>query len=72
MPLYIDLEMLPMSLVHTNLPPFCTFSGVAYQFEPTSHFGSFEVSGYISDSLDQQTPFSFEVIVTNTQPFFKE
>jgi hypothetical protein len=26
MPIYFDLELLPVSVVHTKLPPFCTFS----------------------------------------------
>jgi hypothetical protein len=72
MPLYFDLEVLPVTLVHTKLPSFCSFSEVAYQFEPIEHFGLFEVSGYISDSLGQQTSFSFKVQVINTQPYFKE
>jgi hypothetical protein len=72
MPLFIDLELLPLTVVHTNLPPFCTFSEVDYILEPITHFGKFEVSGYISDSLDQQTPFSFKIEVINTQPYFSE
>jgi hypothetical protein len=72
MPLFIDLDVLPLTLVHTKLPPFCTFKEVTYQFEPIYHFGQFEVSGYISDSLGQQTPFSFKVQVINSRPYFKE
>jgi hypothetical protein len=49
MPTYYDLEMLPVSVEHTKLPPFCTFSEDAYIFEPITHFGQFEVAGYISD-----------------------
>jgi hypothetical protein len=72
MPTYYDLEHLPVTVKHTKLPPFCTFSEDVYQFEPITHFGQFEVSGYISDSLNQQTPFSFKVEVINTQPYFKD
>jgi hypothetical protein len=53
MPLYNDLELLPVTVKHTKLPPFCKFSENAYIFEPITHFGIFEVKGYISDSLDQ-------------------
>ena len=72
MPTYYDLEQLPVTVVNTKLPPFCTFSEDVYQFEPLTHFGQYEVSGYISDSLNQQTPFFFKVEVTNSQPFFNE
>jgi hypothetical protein len=72
MPTYYDLELLPVTVVHSKLPPFCTFAEDAYQFEPITHFGQFEVSGYISDSLNQQTLFSFKVEVINTKPFFKK
>ena len=72
MPTYYDLELLPVTIVHTKLPPFCTFSEDAYQFEPITDFGQFEVSGYISDSLNQQAPFSFKVEVINSQPYFKK
>jgi hypothetical protein len=66
MPTYFDLEMLPVTIKHTQLPPFCTFSEDVYKFEPISHFGQYKVSGYISDSLNQQTPFSFKVEVINS------
>jgi hypothetical protein len=66
MPTYFDLEMLSTSVEHTKLPPFCEFSDDVYKFEPITHFGQFEVSGYISDSLNQRTPFSFKVEVVNT------
>jgi hypothetical protein len=59
LPTYFDLELLPVTVTHTKLPPFCSFSKDTYRFEPITHFGQFKVSGYISDSLDQQTPFSF-------------
>jgi hypothetical protein len=52
MPIYFDLEMLAVSVEHTKLPPFCIFSEDVYQFEPLTHFGKFEVSGYILDSLN--------------------
>ena len=51
-PTYFDLEMLPVTVTHTKLPPFCVFTDDVYQFEPITHFGQFEVSGYISDSLN--------------------
>jgi hypothetical protein len=70
MPTYFDLEMLPVTVTHIKLPPFCTYSEETYIFEPITHFGSFEVLGYISDSLDQQTPFSFKIEVINSQPYF--
>jgi hypothetical protein len=66
MPVYFDLEQLPVTVKHTKLPLFCTFSEDTYHFEPITHFGQFEVSGFISDSLNQQTPFSFKVEVINT------
>jgi hypothetical protein len=53
MPTYFDLELLPVTVKHTKLPPFCSFSKDTYKFEPITHFGQFKVSGYISDSLDQ-------------------
>jgi hypothetical protein len=58
--------MVPVIVTHTKLPPFCTFSEDAYIFEPINHVGEFEVSGYISDILNQQTPFSFKVEVINS------
>jgi hypothetical protein len=45
LPTYFDLEMLPVTVKHTKLPPFCTFSEDVYKFEPITHFGQFEVSG---------------------------
>ena len=72
LPTYFDLELLPVTVTHTNLPPFCTFSDDTYTFEPISHFGKFEVSGYLSDSLIQTTSFSFKVEVINSKPYFKE
>jgi hypothetical protein len=66
MPTYFDLELLPVTVSHTKLPPFCKFSKDEYIFNPIAHFGQFEVWGYISDSLDQQTPFNFKVEVTNS------
>ena len=72
MPKYFDLELLPVTITHTKLPPFCTFSDDIYTFEPISHFGKFEVSGYLADSLMQTTPFSFKVEVTNSKPYFKD
>jgi hypothetical protein len=71
LPSFFDLEQLPVSVKHTILPPFCTFSDDAYIFEPIAHFGSFKVSGYLSDSLNQRTPFSFMVEVLNTPPYFQ-
>jgi hypothetical protein len=41
LPTYFDLELLPVKVIHTNLPPFCTFSEDIYTFEPISHLGSF-------------------------------
>jgi hypothetical protein len=42
LPIYYDFELLPVTVVHTKMPPFCTFSsGDIYQFEPVSHFGHF-------------------------------
>ena len=70
MPMYFDLEMLPVTVEHNKLPPFCIFSEDVYRFDPLTHFGQFEVSGHLSDSLNQKTPFSFKVVVTNTKPFF--
>jgi hypothetical protein len=52
MPTYFDLEMLPVTVTHTKLPSFCTISEDAYIFEPITDIGNFEVSGYISDSLN--------------------
>ena len=72
LPTYFDVELLPVTVTHTNLPPFCTFSDDIYTFEPISHFGKFEVSGYLSDSLMQTTSFSFKVEVTNSKPCFKD
>jgi hypothetical protein len=72
MPTYYDLEQLPVTVEHTKFPPFCRFSEDVYRFEPFNHFGQFEVSGYISDSLNQMTLFSFKVEVINTQPFFNK
>jgi hypothetical protein len=72
LPTYFDLELLPVTVAHTILPPFCTFSELIYTFEPISHFGKFEVSGYLSDSLMEKSFFSFEVEVTNSRPYFKE
>ena len=72
MPTYFDLELLPVTVVHTKLPPFCTFSEDVYKFDPVAHFLHFEVSGFISDSLNQQTHFSFKVEVTNTRPYFNK
>jgi hypothetical protein len=72
LPIFFDLELLPVTVMHTQLPPFCTFSVNAYKFEPVTHFGQFEVSGSISDSLNEQTFFSFKVEVINTKPYFKE
>jgi hypothetical protein len=72
MPTYFDLEMLPVTVKHTKLPPFCKFSNDVYKFEPITHFGLFEVSGYISDSLNKQTYFKFKVEVVNTKPFFNK
>jgi hypothetical protein len=72
MPTYYDLELLPMTVFHTKLPPFCIFTEDVYQFKPITHFGLFEVFGHISDSLNQKTPFSFKVEVINTKPFFKD
>jgi hypothetical protein len=66
LPMYYDLELVYASVVHTRLPPFCSFSQDAYRFEPINHFGQYEVSGYVSDSLNQQNPFSFKVEVINT------
>jgi hypothetical protein len=53
LPTYFDLEMLPVIVTHTKLPPFCTFSEDVYQFDPIAHFGFFEVEGYLSDSLNE-------------------
>ena len=39
LPTYFDLEMLHVTVTHTKLPPFCTLSEDAYQFEPITHFG---------------------------------
>ena len=39
MPINFDLENLPVTAVHTKLPPFCSFSKDIYQFEPITHFG---------------------------------
>jgi hypothetical protein len=72
LPTYFDLEQLPVTVKHIILPPFCTFSEDVYKFEPIAHFGQFKVSGYISDSLNQRTPYSFKVEVINSQPYFKE
>jgi hypothetical protein len=72
LPTYYDLELLPVTVTHTIMPPFSTFSDDTYTFEPISHFGKFEVSGYLSDSLMQKTSFSFKVEVTNSRPHFKE
>jgi hypothetical protein len=72
LPTYFDLELLPVTLTHTKLPPFCTFSDDIYTFEPISNFGKFEVSGYLSDSLMKKTSFSFKVEVTNSKPYFKD
>jgi hypothetical protein len=72
MPTYYDLELLPVTVTHAIMPPFCTFSEDIYTFEPISHFGKFEVSGYLSDSLMQKTYFSFKVELTNSRPQFKE
>ena len=66
LPTYFDLEMLSTSVVHTKLPPLCKFSEDVYKFEPIIHFGQFEVFGYIYDSLNQRTIFSFKVEVLNT------
>jgi hypothetical protein len=66
LPMYYDLELIFATVTHTRLPPFCTFLQDAYRFEPINHFGQYEVSGYISDSLNQQNPFSFKVEVINT------
>jgi hypothetical protein len=52
LPTYYDLEMLPVAVKHTKLPTFCIFSEDIYQFEPITHLGKFEVSGFISDSLN--------------------
>jgi hypothetical protein len=52
LPIYYDLEMLPVTEKHTLLPPFCSFSDDIYYFEPITHLGQFEVSGYLSDSLN--------------------
>jgi hypothetical protein len=71
LPTYFDLEQLPVTVKHIILPPFCTFSEDVYKFEPITHFGQYKVSGYISDSLNQRTPFSFKVEVINSQPYFK-
>jgi hypothetical protein len=49
MPKYFDNEQLPVTVTHKKLPPFCKFSEDVYTFEPITHFGKFEVSGYISD-----------------------
>jgi hypothetical protein len=72
MPIYYDLELLPVTVKHTSLPAFCTFSEDTYKFEPITHYGLHEVSGYLEDSLLQQTAFSFKVDVLNNPPFFKE
>jgi hypothetical protein len=71
MPPYYDLEQLPVTVKHKKLPPFCKFSENVYIFEPRRHFGLFEVRGYISDSLDQHTNFSFNVTAINSRPYFK-
>jgi hypothetical protein len=47
MPTYFDLELLPVTVVNTKIPPFCTFFEDTYLFEPITDFGKFEVSGYI-------------------------
>jgi len=47
LPTYFDLEKLSVTVEHTKLPPFCTFSEDIYKFEPIAHFGRFEVLGYI-------------------------
>jgi hypothetical protein len=52
LPTYYDLEMLPVTVTHTKLPPFSIYSEDAYILEPINYFGQFEVSGYISDSLN--------------------
>jgi antitoxin component YwqK of YwqJK toxin-antitoxin module len=72
LPTYYDLELLPVTVNHSKMPPFCTFSEDIYTFEPISHFGKFEVSGYLSDSLMQKRSFSFNVEVTNSRPYFKQ
>ena len=41
MPTYFDLELLPVAVFHTILPPFCTFSEDVYKFNPVAHFGQF-------------------------------
>ena len=41
LPTYFDLELLPVTVTHTILPPFCTFSKNIYTFEPKSQFGSY-------------------------------
>jgi hypothetical protein len=70
LPTYYDL--LPVTVTHTKLPPFCTFSEDLYTFKPVSHFGKFKVSGFLSDSLMEKTAFSFNVEVINHKPYFKE
>ena len=72
MPVYYDLELLPVTVKHTSLPAFCTFSEDTYKFEPITHYGLHEVSGYLEDSLLQLLPFSFMVDVLNNPPFLKE
>ena len=39
LPTYFDLEQLPVTIKHTKLPPFCSFSDDIYTFEPIAHFG---------------------------------
>jgi hypothetical protein len=39
LPTYFDLEMLPVTVTHTKLPPFCSFSEDVYQLEPITHLG---------------------------------
>jgi hypothetical protein len=72
LPTYFDLELLPVTVTHTKLPPFCKFSDDIYTFEPISDFGKFKVSGLLSDSLMQTHSFSFKVEVSNSKPYFKE
>jgi hypothetical protein len=63
LPTFIDLEFLPITIKHSKLPPFCSFEGDTYTFNPLIHQGIFEVVGSLSDSLGEERIFSFKVEV---------
>jgi hypothetical protein len=60
-----------VQVVATSMPLFTSFTpDNMFSFSPAiNDLGSYTLSGYLSDGIEQ-TPFSFQLQVTNKAPYF--